>query len=334
MAFQILTLLWCCWVLLGAINKSGLAFLSEAIFNYKRSSAYLSVEDRIALPGLLIYARTFCIASGYVWSYVLLYGIVYKHSNNQLLYIFNLISSVLVNIVLGSRNGLIQIIVAMLVQLYFIHGKKNNWSKPIKIKTIVKMIIFGIIFLTLFQSFGNLLGRNSDYEFMHYIAIYLSAPIKNLDIFVTKGDFGAEINNWQTLLYVVNYISTTFGIPEWYHLLDLPFNSVNGYNLGNVCTMYYAFLYDFGLPGVCLFTALMAWLCQSVYKKVMQTSTSPINMSVVIYSFVYFNIVFSFFSNKFYENIFNITFVRMVIFWHLIRFFLLNVKMRKKTGAH
>ena len=67
--------------------------------------------------------------------------------------------------------------------------------------------------------------------FLICLAIYLSGEIKNLDIFIRNGKFGADISKVQTLLGGVNFIGQTFHIDSIVHTSDIPFHYINGYSL-------------------------------------------------------------------------------------------------------
>lgn len=320
--FQMLVLLWIIKVLLEVGNTSKLA---EAIYYYRHTTTF--TDDIIKLPSLLVPSRALCIAAGYVWVYLIILGVINKESKNFCLFIVNLVLCCIINMMFGSRTGIIQLFFAGMIQYYMIIGKKNGWKNKLEIKTIVYALIMVMVMIASFQMMGGIIGRGSTTDFNDYIAKYLSAEIKNLDTFIREHNFGSRIENNQTFIYVINYLSGKLGKPSWRHQLDLPFLKINGFNLGNVYTAYYAYLYDFGYIGMVVCTILMAVISQIIFYKAAFKKEKIISVHIIIYSYIGFAILFSFFSNKFYEMVFNSNFVRFVIFWYVIKLFLFNFKI-------
>lgn len=324
---QVIVLIWTYRSVL-MLGKSGGAGnnLSEAI-NYYRYTSVFS-DKNVGLPKILSYLREFCVSLEYIWSYLLIHSFVYKYSKGRILLGINIGLGICIDLILGARTGLFVLIVVGFVETYFIYKNKVGWGKKVRFSSIVKVIVLGVCIISSFQVLGNLLGRNSTRNFSEYIAIYLSAELKNLDIFIRNGKFGTDFSKGQTLIYVINYLSGRLGIASWSHDLDLPFQYINGSPLGNVYTTFYAFLYDDGFFGLIFFVIIMAIICQFSLRKA-KTLAKPrdINIGIVIYSYIYFTIVFSFFSNKFYEMVFNTAFLRMLLYWYLVKWFIMKVKV-------
>ena len=329
LAIQILTFAWTVIYLKNNVSGSGLA---EIIYAYRYANLFS--EDKISLPSLLLNLRHFSCASGFIWVYLLIYGFQQKIKNNRIIYLLNITVSLLNSIILGGRGGALQLIFAAVVQWYFLRGAIKGWKSKIELKSLIKIaILFGAIVLS-FQTIGTLIGRTSTKTIDHYIADYISAEIKNLEIFLGYGSFGADFAHCQTFIYVANFWGKLTGNMSIVHELDLPFRYVNGYGLGNVATAYYAYIYDNGYLGVVIYTMLMALICQIVFQRMSKRTKSNklLSLNIIIYSYMYFLIAFSFFSNKFYENIFTLTFVKYLISWWLIIFLLekLHIAKRKK----
>lgn len=327
--FQALVLLWIIKVLLKEGNTSQ---LSEAIYYYRYTTTF--TDEVIHLPGLLVLSRGFCIAAGYVWVYLFVLEILNKRRRNFWLLIINLIFCCIINMMFGSRTGIMQLFFAGMIQYYMIIGKRNGWKTKFKIKSVIYAIIIVMVMIGSFQMLGGIIGRGSTTNFSDYIAKYLSAEIKNLDTYIRRHNFGSQIEKNQTFIYAINHFARKFGKPSWRHQLDLPFLKVNGFNLGNVYTAYYAYLYDYGYMGVVFCTILMAAISQILFYKAAYKKEKTISLYIIIYSYIGFAILFSFFSNKFYEMVFNITFVQYIIFWCIIKIFLLNIKFDKEMRMH
>ena len=120
-----------------------------------------------------------------------------------------------------------------------------------------------------------------------------------------------------------------FGITGWTSKLVLPFVDVDGFGTGNVYTIFYMFMYDGGYPLLFFYTILMALITSFSYRYVKNVRFkkyyNTINIPLIIYSQIAFTVLFSFFSDRFYELIFNLEFWRkniilVVLVWFVTRF--------------
>lgn len=321
--FAIIQILVILWLVICLLQTGYGSTISEAIYIYRYHN-----EDSITLPGILRELRRFCVISGYIWMYLFIHGIIIKNKNNRILLLVNIGLSVLCAVVLGARSGAIIMVVAALVQWYFLKGKAEGWRHAIDFRFVLVCVVVLFLLILGFKSFGNILGRGTKDTLDYYIAVYLSAPLKNLDTFIQKGNFNASIEEWQTLVYIVNDLGGIFGNSEWVHELNIPYLYVNGTWLGNVYTIYYAFLYDGGYAAVALFITIMALISQLSYRSATSRKYIILDVRIIIYSYITYTIAFSFFSNKFYEMIFTFTFVRQIFYMYLIRWVLLKVRVR------
>ncbi len=315
--FQIITLLWTVAFL---IKVYGQFDLTGAIAHFNDTNKFS--DQIIELPGILGKFRILSLASGYVFSYILLHSVINKYKSHYILLASNIALCFINSVITGSRTDAFQLFAAIVVVAYFIYAKRYGFKMKITLKTGALFVGCSLLLVLSFQFVGNLLGRGSTINLFEYIGIYLSAPLKNLDIFIRAGKFGAPVSRWQTLIAVVNVIGNRFGMPHLVHKFDLPFNTVNGHDLGNVATTFYAYLYDGGVLGVIIFITIMAVICQLIYRyAASDKNKNGISISVIVYSYVFFTIAFSFFSNKFYEHIFSGYFVYLIVFWWLLKLY-------------
>lgn len=320
---QILTLLLL-FRYLKSLSNTG---LGAAIYLYRYANTF--TENKFRLPSIVANLRILSMSMVYFWSYILAKNILYKEENeDKVLYIISIVLGMIISMLLGSRTEMVYMIMAFGVQYYFLWGEKYVWTRNMKLKTLFWVVTLAIALLGSFQKLGDFLGRNSTSEFWYYIAKYLSAEVKNLDIFIREGNYGADLYQCQTLINLINWISGKFGFPDWSHELDIPFRYINGKGLGNVCTIFYAFYYDAGIAGVVLFSILMAVIAQVIYQKVLYPSDRGIKLYLISYSFILPTLAFSFFSNKFYEDVFSIKFVKYLICWNLLKKLVQNVSVK------
>ena len=92
---------------------------------------------------------------------------------------------------------------------------------------------------------------------MYYLAFYCGAEIKNLDIFLNSTKTKPAIWGEQTFVNLVKAIGRFFisGFDQYY--LINPYQSVNGYYLGNVYTTFKAYIHDFGYIGMIILIIIM-----------------------------------------------------------------------------
>ena len=304
--------------------------ISAAIYAFRLSNRDVTSSNYVSLPGFVRLLRRIALAAGYIAMYLFFNGVVYNSSRNRIAEIICIILAFANGVILGGRGDGLQLIVSGLI-IYLLERRGLKGSISVGISDVIKIIILAAIILATFAGLGSLLGRQMDFlDFNDYIAVYLSAELKNLDLFIRQGVFGTDFKNSQTMMNVVNTLGSILGHPEWIHSLDNPYHYIGHTALGNVSTIFYAFMYDGGYVGVVGYTALFAAISQIIFQNSMRASTKhKTSMSILIYSYVWYTVIFSFFSDKFYEMIFNTAFIWTILsWWGLI--VLLNKKVKIK----
>ena len=309
---------------------TGLRIFSEAIYAYRNSVMFGNGQEVRSIASYILYLRRFCVASGYVFSYKLIHGIIYKYKERRILLIGNIVLCALNNVMAGSRGPLIFYIIAIIVQAYFVLGSSRNWKNFINTKIVFRTMVVIVIVVGSFEMLGGLLGRGIAKTLGDYLAVYVSAPLKNLDTYVKEGQFNYALADNQTLYYLRRFIANTLHITSWQGAVPhvLRYNS-HGYGLGNVYTMFKDFIHDGGVLGVVFYSALMALISELLFRKAIREKNSKekINISIIIYSYLFPSIAMSFFSNKFYETLFDTLFVFYFIVWLLHIMYLQRIKI-------
>lgn len=314
--FEIITIFYSIHTVVRLVNGSMSEF-SSAIVKYRNMNMFWG--ERIALPRMINYSRIIVNAGGYWFSYVLVNNyFVQKRLNFKMVLIVLL--SAISSYVLGGRNGLINIFVGLVCSYFIISNKSKNFRESVRFSTLIKLACIFVIVLSSFETLAFLIGR-SGFEGasgLDYLAIYIGAPIKNLDTYLQEFIPNSGIGN-QTFINLINWIGPKLGISGVGYYLDLPFRSIGSMTLGNVYTTFYAFIYDYGYIGVAILVMIMAIISQIIYEIVKRTkSTSLVPMSSLLYSYTASLLLMSFFSNKFFEQIFNISIVQMIVAWEVI----------------
>ena len=246
------------------------------------------------------------------------------------------LSYMVLSICNGSRTPAVCMVLAGITIFYILLKKKNSYKKRLQVKNslIIKGIIIFVIFIISFPQIARLMGRNITEKTMYYLAIYCGAEIKNLDMFIDELQKTKELGNYikptnnQTFVNFVNWWGPKLGLLKHGYKLDLPYKSYGGKSLGNVYTTLYAYIYDYGYFGVIPCIAFMAFACQFVYSKAKETKTdNKVNVWILAYGYIFNTLCLSFFSNKFYEQVFNKGFLFGLIFWNLANYFFIKIKI-------
>ena len=235
----------------------------------------------------------------------------------------------------GSRSEIFRVITACIFIWYFFYrinkGELFN-IKPVFIKIMLLLIVVSLFFISFIYIVGRSEADMNLEEVITSLFIYTGAPIFNLDIYLQNpwkqvhGIFG-EL----TFVRFISWLGMKMGDTSLIYELDLPFLSYQNYNLGNVYTTFYAFIYDFGLLGVVFLTGFMAIVCVWLYNKVnyVDIMSNRISLYVICYAYLLNDIVMLPFSNRFYESLTNIGFLhRLIVLFVLVKIF--NFSIRRK----
>lgn len=304
-------------------NVTGQTDIVQAINLYNSSTNGFN-DLTFTLPTYVKLMQTFISAFGIFEQYIFVRDIIYNKRFEFLLFLVAMIG-VLAPTLNGSRGGTIFGLITFIVFLYIVQEEKNGWNNKNNKKYILIGLLVTVILILLLQWSATLVGRNVDsINFEDYISTYIGAEIKNLDIFVKKGIYPIKgtVFGQQTFYTTIQFFMKhgNLNIPL-YHL-DLPYTVSNGYGLGNVYTTFYPWLYDFGYKGVVILTLIMAFCSELIY----EISKTSYKRKVSIFRLFYGGtiapcIVFSFFSNKFYESLDIIYITISIIIWIIANYF-------------
>ena len=162
----------------------------------------------LRFPTWLIYSSLITSSSGFFFGYVIAQNLHYRHKNGILLYA-NFFISAIGGILTGSRGNTLQMMMtAAFIFFFFLRNKKKK--NAIKGKTVIKIITAAVILLYGFQFVAGLMGRSKGNSFGEYIAVYLGAPVKNLDLFITA-KVTASTGQSETFLMQLNWWNSHFG---------------------------------------------------------------------------------------------------------------------------
>lgn len=290
--------------------------IASAIGMYQYLDKFTTLDLRFS--SYLVYLFLFVSTSGYIWGYIASFNyIFFKKINIYIL--LNFILSCVLSMFTGSRGNALQMFVSVLI-IFMILQRIKNKSKKHEIKNMLMLIFAMCILLISFETFAGLMGRDNSLNLFDYISVYLGAPIKNLDLYISQK--AAKTVPWggETFLTQINWINGKLGLPV--KAINVEMTYLQGINLGNVYTAFKAYYADFGYSGVISCNFVMGFIIQFYYesikrKRIISFNKNSIHISILIYAHLFFAMAFSFFSNKFYES-FTITFLEKIFFCWLL----------------
>lgn len=299
------------------LNYSTNGFISTNISIPTYAKLMLTFNQYVSILGEYLFIREWLINK--------------KFSFYLLVEIFIGISS---SMLTGSRGAAIMLMVTFVVFLFMTlpESYKNNNKKITKY--IFGVLIGVIAVLYLLQWSATLVGRNVEaFKPFEYISIYVGAEIKNLDNFITLNKLPIAQDIWgkQTFYSIINFAIKHLGLGYESYNLSLPYQYVNGYNLGNVYTTLYPWLYDFGYQGVVWLTLIMAVVSEIIFIFSRKKDNTIVPISKLFYGGIIAPaIAFSFFSNKFYEAWDIISILLGILIWIFFNMLFKNdIQVRK-----
>lgn len=314
--------------------------------NISKIPKYISEFDRLSkfsnshirIPFLIGNCRTAIIAAGYWFIFVTLNNYM-KTKKIDFLNLTIIITVSIISVLNGSRTPVFFIIAAGATYAFILQNAYNKNKSSLNSKLFIKIGIIGISFLCLFTTFAKVLGRDIKTNSADYLAIYCGAEVKNLDLFMQDNlKTNDKYFGTQTFRPIITTIGKKIGFKGYEdYKLDLPFRSVGKYNLGNVYTTFYPYMYDFSYIGLIILVIIMAVISQIVYECAIRPRDKKTpSIWSISYGVISACLLLSFFSNKFYENIITMEFLKQLIVWYLCTLFFCKLdlnNLRKKFKA-
>lgn len=315
--------------------------LSKAIGLYDHLNKFSTEGVSISGIASLLYLATNAMA--YVWLFLAMRSFVVRTLKKDYLALANTLAVIPMTLISGGRNSLIQLGVAAFAYWILFRRQNNHWrGVRLRFHTVAFFMVIVLAGLALFKPLLSLMGRNpGESTIYEYLSIYIGAPMKNLDAFLTGSMHPAlavKSMKWGDMTLASTYASfpQIFGhtIIDW--LSWQPFQRYGNVDLGNVFTTYYAFIFDWGIAGALLAVAFIAALSQLCYESAvyaLQYGTGGIPLSMMLYGAVSYCCAFSFFSNRWMSTMLNQIMLKNIIIW-IALIFLTNIIRRRGTVVH
>jgi oligosaccharide repeat unit polymerase len=235
-----------------------------------------------------------------------------KHANKASLICF--VTGFLAAFLTGNRTWPLAVffsfVITYLLNLQVL-GRIRSFA-AIKVKYVIAAFFIFSVLLTAFYYTTFALGRENTMSPLYYISVYLGAPLKNLDIAISQGITRSSVPGEYSFNFLFISLNKKLGVNSSL-ISSLPYQSVNNNPIGNVYTIYFALLTDFGLIG-CLFAMMLLGIAvQLIHEKSMLTMThKSLSFLTIIYGYVMFQLMTSFFAHFIMQNIVSLGFLKSI----------------------
>lgn len=271
-----------------------------------------------------------CTCYGYMLLYVAIYNwvVAKKWDFFQLVYLIIYFFGLFIT---GTRGGGLRMLTAALI-LYVFFTNKRQRRKRLRSGQMIKVTLIIISIAIGFFGMRSLIGRSTTKALVYTIFPYLGGPLANLDYYLQGTINTSKIWGEQTFAMIINNMGGIFNRSDWRYMLDLPFMKMNGLNSGNVYTLYYMFIHDFGYEGIVPLTSIIAIYSCYTYNKILRTNNKFVEFDIrtIIYAYLFNDIIMLMFSNRFYENAFRIVFIKYCIGFFIIKYIIRRSRRRRE----
>ena len=284
------------------------------------------------------YGSMILCALSYVYVYITIQVVVLKIKKKKAWYfthVMPIIMYMIYAIMTGSRNPILQILIAAITIFFLLHNKYYSKSRRFELKSAIKIFVIGCVILFLFSSMRGIVGRTSDLDAWDYIAKYVGAPIKLLDMYITyDGGNTSMIWGQETFVNVWKFIGHRIGNS---YLADLVMNkewrSINGFSLGNVYTAFREYYADFGTIGVIVLTAIHSFVFNNAYIRICREkhkiNAERVDFSILLYAYLAQSLFYFSIDDRFYQAFLSYSTIQTI----LIMFVLIKIMPRLKFNV-
>lgn len=266
----------------------------------------------------------------YYMLYLMINNIICKVKNKIILYI-NIIIGIMGSLITGTKTSFYMFVVSGIIMFIVLKSKKEGWRRNINFKVFIKFTFILILLLISFGLISILQGRTLDnMKMIDTIATYIGSPMKNLEIFINENIFSRKIFGGVTFMSIYSDLykltgNISFKVENLYK-----YRWINGNGLGNVYTIFMPLYNDFGIAGTFIIMGIIGIYTQKIYDKLKyRKKIIKIDFYVIYYSYLAFSVIFSFFSNKFFESIISKAGIYFLIGIYLIDLFFMRLNVNR-----
>lgn len=298
----------------------------KAMINlYNNMTKFWHKDVDVQIPMFYRIFNPICEAAAYMAIYIALNNFLVTQKFNPLPLVNVILLGVLI-ILNGSRSPLFRVL-TMVIFLYYIHGRRAHPDDPHPMRFIAHIVIILGIFAAIMLGIVDLMRIPSHHvEWVTYLFIYTGAPMSNFDrlfwghpdvFFNGISKFFGENTFTSLWSYLDKHEIITY---EPSYRLSIFAFSRNGIEIGNVYTTFAAFVYDFGVFSIVPLIAVLALYYFIGYDHCIHPKATEkhFDFGLFIYAYLFNDLCMLWFSNRFYETVLNISFIKIfVIAWVL-----------------
>lgn len=288
-------------IIIRNVGQAGaLSYLVNTYYELNRTGEATYSSAIVNIGNILNFSGTYYIL------YVAINNLKAKRKNSVLVWL-NVLVGMIGSLLTGTKTAFFMFGIAGVVFYIVLSNKENGWKKNINLKMFVKLCVGIFLGLVLFGFIDNAQGRTlEEMTVIYKVSTYIGAPIKNLELFISDKIYSNEIFGAQTLISTYKDIYKSTGV-ELFNVSSLyTYRWIAGRGLGNVYTLLMPLYYDFGLLGEFIVMGLLGLFSQKVYDKIKYGKCEyDLDFRMIFYGYLAFSIIFSFFSNKFFECVFS-----------------------------
>lgn len=293
--------------------------LGSMINFYDQANKFFQKElATVPIPIAYRLSNPIGIAGGHIMLYVLINNWIAVHKVD-FWHLLSVLLLVIIYVLNGSRTPIFRLITIALIIYYVLFFKRK--LKKISAKFWRRLVIISIATIVIMLGMLVVTGRvneNTEYKISDFLFVYIGAPIVNLDNWLADPIILEDsfIPGAHTFPQLYSKIGDVLNNEQFHAKKILLFKtSENGKFLGNVYTMYYPYVYDFGLLGVVPLTSIMAIFYSILYDRmfVKKISSNKISLRLFYYSYLFNDLMMSIFSARFYETILNTGVIKIFI---------------------
>ncbi len=308
--------------------------IRTTLYKYRNYTAFQGKD--VNIPFFVSATMGLIHCSAYWFLYVTINNYLVNRKIDYLSLIISIVCG-LTNLIEGNRGGILNFLVSIVPIYLLLKMRTKEKNIKINIKGVIIVCVIATALLFGLKLSAQLIGRDDVKKIntMDYIAMYSGAEIKNLDLFLQEKHENPNFLGINTFNSLMKPISKIGGFYEYFEKnTDVgTFRKINGYNLGNVYTIYYSFITDFGYFGFIPLIILMSLVIQIIYensKYKIYKMESP-NIYILIYGFIFGGLIFCFFGNKLINQAISISFVQYVIAWYVLNYIFVKLEVKNKN---
>lgn len=279
---------------------SNLTF-SQILLRYYYIKSYTT---DISLPSFLLILKLLCLSSSIISVFVFLHNLSFQQFRRKDFYLLLIVGFQLIYSFLNSsRSDLLVFLSQTICLLYFFWNMKIKRLSTVSLKILKWGIRAFCLFLIIFIMLAVTMGRKKSFQdinICNYLTIYTSSSIRNFDLYINSNTPHSSSFGKETFYPINRILYNRFGIGEFY-TMALPFNSIDGKNIGNIYTAFRRYYADFGLFGIIFLPFLLGFFFSILYNRayrkarMMKISFSMLLFSCLISSIFYLPIEDHFF---------------------------------------